>query len=98
VRKLQLVPHREHSKGQICALLRYNAALSGGSASNLRDNLSAPSSRIKKSKKVVIKYKGIIIFNEGMGTYCKNYKKHKTDNVLITFNIVFSGAQPRQFV
>jgi hypothetical protein len=36
---------------EICALLGYYAALSGGSVPRFRDNLSVPSSRIKKSKK-----------------------------------------------
>jgi hypothetical protein len=36
---------------EICALLGYYAALSGNSAPTCRDNLSVPSSRVKKSKK-----------------------------------------------
>jgi hypothetical protein len=34
---------------EICALLRYYAALNGSSAPTFRDNLSVPSSRVKKS-------------------------------------------------
>jgi hypothetical protein len=36
---------------EICALLRYYAEYSGNSLPAFRDNLSAPSSRIDKSKK-----------------------------------------------
>jgi hypothetical protein len=36
---------------QICALLGYYAASSGNSVPTFRDNLSVPSSRVKKSKK-----------------------------------------------
>jgi hypothetical protein len=35
---------------KICALLGYNAALSGSSVSTFRDTPSVPSSRVKKSK------------------------------------------------
>jgi hypothetical protein len=35
----------------ICALLEYYVALSGSSVPTFRDNLSVPSSRVKKSKK-----------------------------------------------
>jgi hypothetical protein len=35
---------------QICALLGYYAALSGSSVPTFRDDLSVPSSRVKKSK------------------------------------------------
>jgi hypothetical protein len=35
---------------EICVLLEYYAALSGSSVPTFRDNLSVPSSRIKKSK------------------------------------------------
>jgi hypothetical protein len=35
---------------EICTLLGYYTALSGSSAPMFRDNLSVPSSRIKKSK------------------------------------------------
>jgi hypothetical protein len=36
---------------EICALLEYHAASSGSSVPTFRDNLSVPSSRVKKSKK-----------------------------------------------
>jgi hypothetical protein len=36
-----------------CALLGYNAALSGSPVPTFRDNLSVPSSRVKKSKKTL---------------------------------------------
>jgi hypothetical protein len=36
---------------EICALLGYYAALSASSVPTFRDNLSVPSSRVKKSKK-----------------------------------------------
>jgi hypothetical protein len=44
-----LFPHT-HALQKICALLGYYAALSGSSVPTFRDNLSVPSSRVKKSK------------------------------------------------
>jgi hypothetical protein len=36
---------------EICDLLGYNAASSGNTLPTFRDNVSVPSSRVKKSKK-----------------------------------------------
>jgi hypothetical protein len=47
---------------EICALLGYYAALSGSSVPTFRDNLSFPSSRVKKSKKKKFRQKKKIIF------------------------------------
>ena len=38
---------------EICALLGYYAAQSGNSVPTFRDNISVPSSRVKKSKKTL---------------------------------------------
>jgi hypothetical protein len=50
---------------EICALLRYYAALSGSSVSTFRDNLSFNSSTVKKSK-------NFLTFEDGtdMSIYC----------------------------
>jgi hypothetical protein len=40
-----------HNVDEMCALLGYYAALCGSSVPTFRDNLSVPSSRVKKSKK-----------------------------------------------
>jgi hypothetical protein len=40
-----------HEVDEICAALGYYAACSGNSLPTFRDNLSVPSSRVKKSKK-----------------------------------------------
>jgi hypothetical protein len=41
---------------EICALLEYDAALSGSSVPTFRDNLAVPSSRVKKSKKKFLNF------------------------------------------
>ena len=48
---------------ELCALLRYYAALSSSSVSTFRDNLSVPSSRAKNYKKTSLKM-GSIIYPE----------------------------------
>jgi hypothetical protein len=40
-----------HDADEICALMGYNAAQSGNPLPMFRDNVSVPSSRVKKSKK-----------------------------------------------
>jgi hypothetical protein len=37
--------------GEICALMEYGAALDGRAVPTFQDNLSVPSSRVRKSKK-----------------------------------------------
>jgi hypothetical protein len=39
---------------EICALLGYYAAPSGNPSPTFRDNVSVPSSRVKKSKKIIL--------------------------------------------
>jgi hypothetical protein len=77
--ELHIISGFRRDADEICALLGYNTASSGNPLPTFRDNVSVPSSRVKKSKKSVY----FLTLEDGTDTLSRNVGKITTRRCVI---------------